>query len=120
MAQASANMRLTINNFDKVEKIFEKTAWNTLKKMGMFLVAESKKRCPVDTGRLRGSIQYYLSKIWGKNYLTIGATAEYAIFVHEGTRKMRKRPFIKDGILENIGKLQEIAAREYENNISGG
>jgi hypothetical protein len=32
---------------------------------------------------------------------------------------MRKRPFIKDGIIENIGKLQEIAAREYENNISG-
>ena len=119
MAQARASMRLTINNFDRAKNIFEKTAWNTLKKMGMFLVAEAKKRCPVDTGRLRGSIQYYLSKIWGKNYLTIGATAEYAIFVHEGTRKMRKRPFIKDGILENIGKLQEIAAREYENNISG-
>jgi hypothetical protein len=40
MAQARASMRLTINNFDKAKNIFEKTAWNTLKKMGMFLVAE--------------------------------------------------------------------------------
>ena len=113
MARAGMSVRMTLNNFREAEHVFDRTSWNTLKKMGLFLVPESKKRCPVDKGQLRGSIQYILSKAVGNNYLTIGATALHGIFVHEGTRKMRARPFIKNAILENISRLKTVAQEEY-------
>jgi HK97 gp10 family phage protein len=119
LAQARASMRMTINHFDDARKLFDKVGWSTLKKIGMFLVAESKKRCPVITGYLRGSIRYYISKMWEKHYLTIGATADYAGYVHEGTRYQRKQPFIKDSIMENLTKIQSIAEQEYKNNFKG-
>ena len=113
MTRAGMSVRMTLNNFREAERVFDRTSWNTLKKMGLFLVAESKRRCPVDKGQLRGSIQYILSKAVGNNYLTIGATALHGIFVHEGTRKMRARPFIKNAIMENISRLKTVAQEEY-------
>lgn len=69
-----------------------------------FLIeGESKQRSPVDTGRLRSSIATSL----GVGKLGIGAIVQtnvfYAIYVHEGTRKMASRPFMKQAVdsLEN-------------------
>jgi len=59
---------------------------------------ESKKLSPVDTGRLRSSIATSL----GVGQMGIGAIVKtnvfYAIYVHEGTRKMRARPFMQQAV----------------------
>lgn len=58
----------------------------------------SKARCPVDTGRLRGSINWRIVLEGGTLVAIIGTNVEYAIFVHEGTRYMSGRPFLVEGV----------------------
>lgn len=75
----------------------------------------AKLECPVGTpestgikgyhgGRLRQSIMVDNSK-----YLesTVGTNVYYAIFVHEGTVKMRGRPFLRKGFDEGVRQLQQ-------------
>jgi len=57
----------------------------------------SKQVTPVDTGRLRSSIS--VSNAFGGNIRSFVAPhTHYAGFVHEGTRKMAARPFMKWGV----------------------
>jgi HK97 gp10 family phage protein len=108
---ASASMTMTVNHFDYVKQLLNNNSRNALEQIGMFLDGEAKKRCPVDTGYLRGSIRHYVTTIWGANQLTIGCTAEYGIYVHEGTRYMRPRRFIKDSIIENMGRIKAVSVQ---------
>lgn len=53
----------------------------------------------VDTGRLFDSIQAQVNPINANVYQTVvGTYVPYAIYVHEGTYKLKGRPFITDGI----------------------
>ena len=53
---------------------------------------------PVDTGNLRGSITYEVAKK-GRNLVGfVGTNVPYAIFVHEGTRHIAPRPFLRDAL----------------------
>lgn len=65
-------------------------------------------RTPVDTGRLRGSYTTEFRPLQG----AIGPTVDYAIYVHEGTRYMTGRPFLKEGV--------EAAERAIERNFKKG
>jgi len=53
----------------------------------------AKEMCPVDTGRLRGSIttdKRYIQKF----LVRIGTNVDYAIYVELGTKKMDARPYL--------------------------
>lgn len=71
----------------------------------------------VDTGRLFDSIQADTRRV-SQNLVetTVGATGDtpYAIYVHQGTRKLKGRPFITDAINASRQRVREI----MENNIS--
>lgn len=54
-------------------------------------MADSQQRAPLDTGNLRGS--HYFRKV-GQAVYQIGASAEYALYVEFGTRKMRAQPYL--------------------------
>ena len=62
----------------------------------------SKARCPVDTGRLRGSINWRIVLEGGVLTAIIGTNVEYAIYVHEGTRYMAGRPFLVEGVTQAL------------------
>lgn len=57
----------------------------------------AKQLTPVDTGRLRASIHYSPADL----FLTsiVSTNTDYAVFVHEGTKFMRGRPFMKYGAM---------------------
>lgn len=55
----------------------------------------SKQLTPVKTGYLRSSIA--VGWLIGKIGALVRANANYAIYVHEGTRRMRARPFMEKG-----------------------
>lgn len=81
---------------------------------------EAKILSPVDTGRLRSSI----NTSYGFGPLGIGAkvatNTEYAIFVHEGTARMKARPFMKQAVelaKRDIGGFFDMAVEKVIKNI---
>ncbi len=59
---------------------------------------EAKILSPVDTGRLRASIATSLG-IANKGIQSVVQTnVNYAVYVHEGTRFMKGRPFMQQGV----------------------
>jgi len=61
----------------------------------------------IDTGRLWESIDYKVNE--REHSVDIGTNVEYAIYVHEGTRRMAARPYLKNGILNYLSEYEEIA-----------
>ena len=73
----------------------------------------SKRRTPVDTGLLRDTIYALHSPIEGK----VIPAQEYAPYVHEGTYKMKARPFLKWGMEDADKEIQNTFERELENTM---
>ena len=67
---------------------------------------EAKILSPVDTGRLRASIATSLGILDQGLTSIVSTNVEYAIYVHEGTRRMRGRPFMKQAAEGSIPKIQ--------------
>ncbi|HLB57764.1 MAG TPA: HK97-gp10 family putative phage morphogenesis protein [Gammaproteobacteria bacterium] len=91
-----------------------KTGIKTALVKASFLVeGESKKITPVDTGRLRSSI---FTTIYDK-YATVEPKTNYAIFVHEGTKRMKGRPFMTNALDTSKEKITKIFGDEIENSL---
>lgn len=72
----------------------------------------------VDTGRLFDSIESDVKRDSQNTYtVTVGSTGDtpYAIFVHQGTRKLKGRPFIRDAIEESRPQIRALLERNIEN-----
>lgn len=70
--------------------------------------ADAKSTCPVDTGRLRASIQYNKT---GDYSAEVGTNVSYAPYVEYGTHKMAPRPFLFPAAMRaKTNLLQEIQA----------
>ena len=59
----------------------------------------------IDTGRLRNSISHYVEG----DATYVGTNVEYAIYVHEGTRKMAPNRFLKNAVMKNRDEYKAIA-----------
>lgn len=96
------------DNSKNVKKALENAINNGLEDIGKVGMAESQLRTPVKTGKLRRSQTYQTNK--KEKYVDIGVTKEvdYGIYVHEGTSRQSPQPFLRDGIMNNIGKFQGI------------
>ena len=66
-----------------------------IQKIAFRVERNAKQLTPVDTGRLRASI--HTQPIFAGLGAKISTNTEYAIFVHEGTKFMRGRPFMERG-----------------------
>jgi len=66
--------------------------------LGVRVATEAKRRCPVDTGRLRSSIGVELTVSAAGPTVTVGTNVEYARYVEEGTRYMAARPFLRGAL----------------------
>ena len=78
--------------FAKSPRIMTKNLNYAIKKSSGELTRQSQLITPHDTGRLKSSHEQRFSNLKA----TIQPTAEYAVFVHEGTRFMKARPFLAD------------------------
>jgi len=65
-----------------------------IEKFGWAIERESKRYSPVDTGRMRASITTDIGNLRAR----IAPNVVYAGFVHEGTRYMKGRPFMRWGV----------------------
>lgn len=81
-----------VNNIPDIKKRMHTNANRIVRKATFDIEAGSKMRAPVDTGNLVNSIQAaMLAPLHGR----IRVGADYGVYVHEGTRFMPARPFMR-------------------------
>lgn len=99
-------IKVDINpNIDDLVKKFQGTEQILVSKLkegiwGYALLVErgGKSFSPVDTGRMRGSVGVSMGIGQGGLSANIGPHVNYAIYVHQGTRYMKERPFMEWGL----------------------
>lgn len=70
----------------------------------------------VDTGALFDSIKGETKRVSGNVYtVTVGTNLPYAGHVHNGTRKLKARRFITDGIMNAREEMKEVITDEMKN-----
>ena len=70
----------------------------------------------VDTGALFDSIEGDVQRQSQNLYtIAVGTDRPYAIYVHNGTRKLKARRFITDGINKARGDMKDILRNEMKN-----
>ena len=103
-----------------------------LTQCGMIAEGYAKLLCPVDTGRLRGSIvyatafshsegeepaepkDYELHGAPAENEVVIGTNVEYAPYVELGTRKQKAQPFLRPAAEDHASEYGEIIESELK------
>lgn len=88
-----------------IRRSIRQASMSELRIVGPRVVNRAKILCPVDTGRLRASIQGDLRRTWTlRPQFTVFTNVDYAPLVHDGTRPHTIRPvraqalrFIVDG-----------------------
>ena len=72
-------------------------------KIGVNVQSTAKSLCPVDTGRLRSSIQTTSPRSTGTGLsVRIGSNVNYARYVELGTRRMRARPYLRPALSQEV------------------
>ena len=99
------------NNTATVEKDVSKLVKDTLYN----IERDAKRDCPVDTGRLRGSITTNIISTYSGE---VGTNVEYADYVNSGTRYQEAQPYFDSAVEKNEEKfddaLDEIIERLLE------
>jgi HK97 gp10 family phage protein len=88
------------NFIETVEKDVSKLIKNTLHN----IERDAKKSCPVDTGRLRGSITTNIISTYSGE---TGTNVEYADYVNSGTRYQQAQPYFDSAVEKNEEKFNE-------------
>ncbi len=68
---------------------------------------DAKRHCPVDTGRLQGSISHEVTREGNDVVGIVGTDVEYAPFVELGTYKMRAQPYLFPAGERNKDKITQ-------------
>lgn len=139
MSTSDIEVTIDTSGYDKVKEDLPKAIEAALYRMGTLAVGGAvysisgrykSENAAVDTGRLRASLSFITPEQKGsgafsgeskdgdqlsgkseKNTVIIGSNVNYAEFVHNGTSKMRARPFLREGI-DNTREEMEKAVRE--------
>lgn len=65
-----------------------------LDRLGEQIAVDARTICPVDTGRLRDSIEHEVDV----DSVRIGTNVDYAVYQEEGTRYMDPQPFLRPAL----------------------
>lgn len=78
-----------------------------LARVGITIQNEARRLAPVDTGRLRSSIQASEVRRDARGpYVEVGTNVEYAPFVEFGTSRQRPRPFLRPAFLYAVQAMR--------------
>lgn len=112
------NIQVRITNLPQIKAAFGKSPALMTKELNLairksiFTIGrQSRINTPVDTGRLRSSHRETFSSLRGE----VGPNTNYALFVHEGTRFMRGRPFLKRAVESSNIEVQMFFTQAVDN-----
>lgn len=102
MADVVINVK--IKNLPQIRRAFSlapalmsKNLNQAISKSTFMVGRTSRINTPVDTGRLRASTRERVSNLKGE----VSTNTNYDIFVHQGTRFMRARPYLRNALQSN-------------------
>lgn len=77
-----------------------------LEEIGLLAENYAARKCPVDTGNLRGSITHEVDA--GDNAVYIGTNVEYAPYVELGTSRQKAQPFLMPAASEHGAQYRQV------------
>lgn len=114
----SVNVNVQIKNIEEIKAAFRlapalmaKELDKAIAKSIFAIQGTSMINTPVDTGRLRASHMTMFQPLRG----VLDVTAYYGVFVHEGTRYMKPRPFLLNAVTTNEGSVDDNFAKAVDN-----
>lgn len=111
------NARQIQSAFYRAPRLMTKNLNVAIQKTILTIDRKSKLNTPVDTGRLRASHYTQFSNLSG----TVGTRTGYDIYVHEGTRFMKSRPYLRNAVeksSEDVDKFFTEAVDKTLNEIA--
>lgn len=125
------NIKIKVKNLDKVTKkfglagsTFKISIARALKRLGGEMVGKTKGHItkgtgmwkpPIDTGAMRQGIGMSASGL--KVVISSATRTDYAAYVHEGSFKMRKRPFMEITAKEEKRFIEKVVASEIDKEL---
>lgn len=94
------------DNTDKVAEGIASAICVALEEIGLLAENYAAKKCPVDTGNLRGSITYEVDA--AGNAVYIGTNVEYAPYVELGTSRQKAQPFLRPAASEHGEQYRKV------------
>jgi len=91
---------------DEVKKRIAENKEKALEAVGVFIEGETKVRCPVLSGNLKGSYTHQVEVRDDK--VIIGSPVEYAVYVEKGTKKSAKQPHLTPAAEENLKRIENL------------
>lgn len=99
-AADAATFRLNRSALDDLLKGPDGPVAKDLTRRAISVEGAAKRRCPVDTGRLRGSITHAVKRDSRGLLADVGTNVEYAVFVELGTTRAPAQPFLRPALVE--------------------
>ncbi len=101
-------MGVTVNqdNREQWARMFNQALTKGLEENGLAAEDYAKKKCPVDTGRLRNSITHVVRA--SEKAVYIGTNVEYGPYVELGTRHMKAQPYLRPAASGHQGTYRAI------------
>lgn len=106
-----SNFKMT-NHKDEVSNKLDNALKVALEEIGLTAEGFAKKKCPVDTGRLRNSISHTSTE----DTAYVGTNVEYAVYVEMGTVNTKPQPYLRPAITEHKDTYRAIVKRNLKGN----
>lgn len=97
--------------FSKAPQLMAKELDIAIRKTVLTIQGRSMANTPVLTGRLRASTSSQFGVLKGE----VGTHTNYDIFVHDGTRFMKARPYLRDAVEESAQDTDRFFSQSVQN-----
>lgn len=106
-------MRIVVdeNNIDEVKMISDIACKRALEKWGQSYENHAKSYAPVDTGRLRNSIEHHAE---GDDTMVVQTDVEYAVYQELGTSKQSGTPYMRPAGNNHLAEYKTIIETELK------
>lgn len=115
------DVKITIKNLPQIRAAFAKAPHiigpkldRAIKTSVLLVGRRSRVLTPVDTGRLRASTRETFRPMYGE----VGTFTNYDIFVHEGTRFMKARPYMRNAVEQVSPSIQSVFEKELQSALN--
>ena len=93
---------------DKVFDLFLDSNVEAIEDANKVIEKNTKNITPVDTGKLKKSIESKVKEEEEEVIGTIGTKVDYGLFVEIGTRKKAAKPFLRPGLAKSSSRILKI------------